>query len=114
MTTAMTMAPGATPADLFPLERPALLARAASAGARSYRRLRDLPGAVHGLLAASEEEILPRLAVAEAEYEAARRAGAAGYRVGRHVQVLAALLAEAGRLAAQPKASGSSALRRAM
>jgi hypothetical protein len=95
----------------FPMERPALLARAAKAGARAYLRSRDLPGAVPGLVAQPEARILPRLAEAEARCEAARRAHAPDYRPARHVQILAALLAETA--AAQPKASGSSALRRA-
>ncbi len=104
-------AAGASP---FPMERPRLLARAARRAARLYRRARDLPGAVPGLLSREEGEIVARLAAAEARCEAERRAGAAGYRPARHLQILAALLAEAGRARAdQPKASGSSALRRA-
>lgn len=79
----------------FPLTRPRLLARAARTGARLYCRERDLPGAVPGLLARPEAQILPRLAEAEARCEQARRSGAPDYRPARHVQILAALLAEA-------------------
>lgn len=107
--------------DPFPMRRPALLARAACTGAAAYARGRDLPGAVPGLLAQPGARILAKLAEAEARCEAARRERAPGYRPARHVQVLAALIAETraareapGPAAAdQPKASGSSALRRA-
>ena len=99
--------------------RPALMARAAEIAARAYRRERDLPGAKPGLLAQSEAGILPALAREEEGLEAQRRARAPGYRAARHLQVLAAYLAECrdagvvpGGNATQPKASGSAALRR--
>ncbi|MEM9146005.1 MAG: DUF6477 family protein [Pseudomonadota bacterium] len=88
MTTPMT-------GDIFPLSRPGLLARTAHLGARLYRRERDLPGAIPGLLARPEAQILPRLAQAEARCEDERRRRAPEYRPGRHVQILSALLAEA-------------------
>ncbi|GMG80856.1 hypothetical protein LNKW23_00680 [Paralimibaculum aggregatum] len=94
-TTAATAATGA----IGPMARPKPLARAARSAARSYRRMRDLPGAVPGLAAAPEAEILPRLAAAEARCEIARQARAAGYRPAQHLQILAALLAEARRAA---------------
>lgn len=106
--------------------RPTLLVHAAEAAARSYRRRRDLPGAVAELLSRPEGQILPTLAREEARLEAERRASAPGYRIGRHLQVLAAYLAEcrdAGVTPAaaapaldevQPKASGSDSLRRSM
>lgn len=87
-------------AQMFPMMRPGLLARTARAGARLYRRERDLPGAIPGLLARPEAQILPRLAEAEARCENERRRGAVEYRPARHVQILAALLAEAGAAAA--------------
>lgn len=96
-----------------PMSRPKILVTTAQYGAARYRRERDLPGAVAGLLARPEAEIVPRLRQAEEECEAARRARSAGYRPGRHVQVLAALLAETGAVAAQANASGSEALRSA-
>lgn len=93
------------------MSRPKLLVQTARIGAKNYRRDRDLPGAVPGLLAQTQEMILPRLAAAEAQCELDRRAKSAAYRPARHVQVLAALLAET--VAAQAKASGSEALRSA-
>ena len=99
--------------------RPVLLARAAEMGARAYRRERDLPGAKPGLLAEGEARILPTLAREEEMLEADRRARAPGYRAVRHLQVLAAYLAECrdagvapGTRRAQPKASVSDSLRR--
>lgn len=80
--------------DIYPMERPLLLVKTARIGARHYRRDRDLPGAIAGLLNRPPDEIIPRLARAEAQCEDDRRAGAAAYRPGRHVQILAALLAE--------------------
>lgn len=77
-----------------PMLRPRLLIRAARWGARRYRRRRDLPAAVPGLLGRPETEILPALQRHEAESESMRRAGAPGYRPARHLQLLAALLAE--------------------
>ncbi|MEM7188705.1 MAG: DUF6477 family protein, partial [Pseudomonadota bacterium] len=62
--------------------------------AQHYQRRRDLPGAVPGLLAQPEQRILPKLIESEAQCEEARRAKSPAYRPGRHVQVLAALLAE--------------------
>ena len=98
-----------------PMSRPRILVTTARIGAARYRRERDLPGAVAGLLSRPTGEILPRLQEAEAQCEEDRLARSAAYRPGKHVQILAALLAEAGRAAraAQPKASGSEALRSA-
>ncbi len=89
------------------MSRPKLLVRAAKTGARLYRRERDLPGAVPGLLHKPEDSILPQLIATEERGEAARRAKSPAYRIGHHVQVLAALLAEQ----AQVNASGSDILR---
>ena len=97
--------------ETYPMSRPKLLVHTARIGARNYRRDRDLPGAVPGLLAQAQELILPKLAAAEAQCERDRRAKSAAYRPGRHVQILAALLAET--VAAQANASGSEALRSA-
>ncbi|MEM7508923.1 MAG: DUF6477 family protein [Pseudomonadota bacterium] len=90
------------------MSRPKLIVRAARTGAKLYKRKRDLPGAVPGLLARAEASIVPQLIETEAKCEAARRSKSPTYRPGHHVQVLAALLAEAAR---QTKASGSEALR---
>ena len=93
------------------MSRPRLIVRAARTGAKSYKRSRDLPGAVPGLLSKAESAILPMLVATEAKCEDARRSKSPGYRPSQHVQVLAALLAEA---ASQAKASGSEAFRLAM
>lgn len=95
----------------FPMRRPSTLAASARIGARRYRRSRDLPGAVPGLLMGEDEAILPRLVAEEQRCEEARRGRSAAYRAGQHVQILSALLAEAA--ACQANASGSEAFRRA-
>ena len=81
--------------SIFPLRRPVTLAACARFGARRYRRNRDLPGAVPGLLAGDADAILPRLVAEERRCEEARRARSAEYRPAQHVQILSALLAEA-------------------
>lgn len=78
-----------------PMLRPALMVRAARLGAKSYIRERDLPGAVAGLLSKPEKEILPALAHRERQLEDMRRQARPGYRPAQHLQVLAALIAEA-------------------
>jgi hypothetical protein len=98
-------------ARTFPMNRPRILAETARIGACRYRRRRDLPGAVPGLLGGSAEAILPRLVSEERRLEEARIGRSAAYRPALHVQILSALLAEAG--ATQAKASGSDALRSA-
>lgn len=98
-------------AAAMPLFRPRLLIETAERGARLYRRGRDLPSAMPGLMAEGPGAILPRLASAERLCEAMRRERSPAYRPARHVQLLAALLAES---AGQVKASGSEALRVAM
>lgn len=94
------------------MSRPKLLITTARYGAKRYRRHRDLPGAIAGLLSRPVSEILPRLREAEEQCEEDRLARSAAYRPGKHVQILSALFAEAA--AFQAKASGSEALRSAM
>lgn len=95
--------------EALPLLRPRLLIQTARIGARSYQRARDLPAAlgIPGTARLEAGAILSRLGDAERECEEMRRGRSPAYRPGRHVQVLSALLAEAG----QAKASGSEALR---
>ena len=76
------------------LKRPSLLVQTAQAAARNYRHARDLPGAVPGLLSRASGQIVPYLLQAEADCEDERKRRVATYRPSRHVQVLAALLAE--------------------
>ena len=98
------------------MERPKLLINCAKSAARRYRRERDLPGAIAGLMARPETEILPTLISTEQKWEAERQARSAAYKPSKHVQVLAALLAESdrARMTSQTKASGSDDLRSAM
>ena len=84
-----------------PLFRPMLLIDTARIGAQRYRRKRDLAVAVPGLAAAAAARIVARLTEAEQLCEALRRWRSPAYRPGQHVQVLSALIAEAGRNAAQ-------------
>ena len=91
------------------MSRPKILVTTAQYGAQRYRRQRDLPGAIPGLLNRPEQQIIPRLTEAEQQCEEDRRARSAAYRPGRHVQILAALLAEQAGLGVQAKASGSDA-----
>lgn len=98
--------------NVFPMTRPRILAESARFGACRYRRGRDLPGAVPGLLASGADAILPRLIDEERRCEEARVGRSAAYRPALHVQILSALLAEIS--AVQAKASGSEALRSAI
>lgn len=98
---------GNTLSSAFPLKRPQMMAAAARFCAARYTRTRDLPGAVPGLLAGRPDAILPRLLAAELQCEEERRAGSAAYRPARHLQILAALLAEAGALQETEKNEGA-------
>jgi hypothetical protein len=83
--------------DLFSvletIRRPRLLMLAARAGLGAYRRRRDLTrliGAETGPVQA-----IDRLLIAEGMLEKTRLSGSAAYSPARHVELLAALLAEA-------------------
>ncbi len=78
---------------LASLRRPRLLMRAARFGLTEYRRERDLRRYVTGV--ASPEDAVTSLMTVEARLEETRIAGDAAYSVGRHIEVLIALLAEA-------------------
>lgn len=83
-------------ATCLPVMRPAILVRAARFGAGIYKRQRDLPMAVSGLYGRPAREIVARLHEAEAQCEEERLRHSAAYRPARHLQILAALIAEAG------------------
>lgn len=87
------------PAALKRLRRPRLLIRAARIGLEEYNRDRDLGRLMRLAAPPSPERALDGLIHAEAALEQSRRDGDAAYSVGRHVEVLIALIAEA-RLAA--------------
>ena len=74
------------------LSRPRLLIRAARFGLADYRRERDLRRLIGGT--AAPDRAFPRLLCEEERLEETRKAGDAGYSVGRHIEVLIALMAE--------------------
>jgi hypothetical protein len=86
---------------LATLRRPRLLVRAARFGLGDYRRERDLARLLHGSRPQSQTAILGRLMEQEERMEETRRSGDARYSVGRHIELLIALMAEARLLAAQ-------------
>lgn len=77
---------------LSSLRRPRLLIRAAHCGMVDYRRERDLKRLLKG--SHSPEHVLGHLMEEEERLEATRRAGALGYSVSRHIEVLIALMVE--------------------
>jgi len=77
------------------LRRPRLLIRAARHGITDYRRDRDLRRLIDVTTPPSPEAALAKLFDAEERTEETRRAGDAGYSLGRHVDLLIAMLAEA-------------------
>lgn len=92
-------------AALAPLRRPKLLIRAARAGLALYRPERDLPRVLRRTGAGLTERpgaALDELLAAEDRLETRRRAGDAAYRAAAHVEVMTALLAEAGRAVLPP------------
>ena len=99
------------PSTAMPMIRPKLLIETARIGAGLYRRARDLSGAIPGLSARANGQIVARLREAERKCEELRRDHSPAYRPGKHVQILSALIAEADRKTNQAKASGSDALR---
>ena len=77
---------------LADLRRPRLLINAARCAIADYRRDRDLRRLIDANL--PPHRALPRLMDEEQRLEDTRRAGDARYSVGRHIEVLAALIAE--------------------
>ncbi|KPN62447.1 hypothetical protein XMM379_001831 [Aliiroseovarius sp. xm-m-379] len=77
------------------LRRPRLLIRAARFGMIDYNRDRDLKRLMKSPRTPSPASAVDGLIVEEARLEATRQAGDASYSVGRHVEVLIALMAEA-------------------
>ena len=75
-------------------KRPKILMQAARMAAASYNRRRDLTRLIGAHARGSDSAILDQLTFEEAELDQQRRDGDADYRVLRHVDMLAALLAE--------------------
>jgi len=84
-----------TQTALSGLRRPKLLIRAARFGLAEYDRERSLGRVLRSPFAPAPGFAVSRLLETEAQLEAARRAGTAGYAPSRHVEVLIALMAEA-------------------
>lgn len=81
---------------LATLARPRTLARAARAGARLYRRERDLAAVLPSVFAARPKDaaLIKAIAESEAQCDSERRNGAVTYSAARHAAILAALIAE--------------------
>ncbi|WP_108481941.1 DUF6477 family protein [Oceaniglobus ichthyenteri] len=80
------------------LRRPRLLIRAARFGLSDYDRTRCLRRILPDACAKTQANPLSPLIEQEAQYEARRAAGDAGYMVARHVEILIALISEAQRV----------------
>jgi hypothetical protein len=74
--------------------RPSLLVRAARFGLPDYRRDRDLTRLIGPANGEGGPALLPALLEAESQMEAQRREGDLGYSIARHIELLAALMAE--------------------
>jgi uncharacterized protein DUF6477 len=77
------------------LRRPRILIRAARIGAADYRRERDLKRLLRAGKLPKPGKTMPRLLAMEQDIEATRQAGHATYSITKHVEILAALVAEA-------------------
>jgi hypothetical protein len=97
------------------LRRPPLLVRAARLGASGYVRNAALPRLLGAGPVPPVREALARLIEIERAQDAARRAGAIGYRAADHVALLIAVMGEARLLdrGAQENAPGLASLRAA-
>lgn len=83
------------------LRRPALLIRAARIGQEGYDRKRDLGRILRTARLPAPGAAAMALMEREAELDERRREGSAAYTFGAHVEVLAALMAEARAVAAR-------------
>ncbi len=77
------------------LRRPRLLIRAARFGIIDYNRDRDLKRLMKSSSTPSPASAVDGLISEEARLEEIRKSGDASYSVGRHVEILIALMAEA-------------------
>ena len=82
-------------AELCNLRRPGLLVKAATYGTSQYERRRDLRRMLRAAIPASPKAALETLLPLEASIERRRQTADRNYSFSRHVDVLAALLAEA-------------------
>lgn len=98
-----------------PLRRPRLLVRAAHAGQPAWRRERDLPALLRGVMPPHEALPAPGRAVVwlraeEGRLDEARREGRGDYDLERHLMLLIALLAELRALSAEERGRAPAAL----
>lgn len=80
---------------LTALRRPKLLIQAARLGLDSYNRSRMLARLLPSGMSPAPGDALQSLMEVEAALDADRRNGAASYSIGRHIELLSALMAEA-------------------
>lgn len=81
-------------ASLSNLRRPQTLMRAARFGLRDYSRERDLKRLIKKQNAPRPAKAIQELMALETVLEDTRQAGEAAYSVARHIEVLAAIMAE--------------------
>jgi hypothetical protein len=81
--------------SLNSLRRPRLLVSAARFGLSDYNRSKDFRRITRGEDVPPPDRAVRRLMALEADQEERRVEGAANYSVGRHVDILIALMAEA-------------------
>lgn len=81
--------------DLEALRRPSLLVEAAAHGTSAYQRRRDLRRMLRTAIPSTARAALETLLPIEAALEKRRQTGDGTYSFARHVDILAALLAEA-------------------
>ena len=77
------------------LRRPRLLIRAARFGLTDYRRDKDLPRVLQRPAPTCPEQALQELVAEEQAIEAIRQSGDVTYSIGRHIELLVALMSEA-------------------
>jgi hypothetical protein len=77
------------------LSRPRMLVRAARFGVDDYSRTAHLPRLLNAITLPRSGEAILRLLDIEADLNDRRKARAADYSVGRHVEVLIAMMGEA-------------------
>ncbi|MBK5945511.1 hypothetical protein CCR83_03355 [Rhodobacter veldkampii DSM 11550] len=92
---------------LTELRRPRLLIRAARLGLGEYDRARDLRRLLRLPVAPATPRALAGLLAEEAALEETRRAGAAGYSLARHIDILIAVMGEARLLPPTPPLSAT-------
>ncbi|MFQ5438409.1 MAG: DUF6477 family protein [Paracoccaceae bacterium] len=86
------------------IRRPRLLLSAARIGAANYHRNRDLRRLMRVENIPGKPAILARLVTMEVEFEAARKEKNTTYNISRHIEILAALIAESAGIGSRARA----------